>query len=163
MELIKAFDNQEPLVEMATVALSSVDSLKIIVTPDRGRVGSPYLKVFNTVKLKPGESKVARLHFFDNKLEYHKDKYLDWCITDRDVRNIQQFLSKAHEDFSEYTNWQMACYLWNLELDLVFNRKDYFSGKYEKDNMSNPSYVPFNTKMPNTWIYDPPKGKNKRK
>lgn len=39
MKLIKAFDTQEPLVEMATVALSSVDSLKIIVTPDRGRVG----------------------------------------------------------------------------------------------------------------------------
>lgn len=162
MELIKAFDNQEPLVEMATVAIDRSLQLRIQVNPDRNRRGAPYFKVFDAAKDIPGETRVARLHFLDSGMEYHKDSYLDWRLTNKDVRRIQKFLQQPYKN-TEYTVWQMTCFLWNQEFRFSDFEDEYFNGEDEAANKSHPSYVPFDTKMPNTWIYDPPKGKNKRK
>lgn len=154
----------EPLGEMATIGITDNPMpMRVQVNPDRNRTGNPYFKVFNTEGLKSGETKVCRLHFFDSGMEYHQDKYLDWIPSNKDIKNIKKYLNAKHKDFDRYTNWQMTCWLWNYEcaFDGICDREVYFNGEY--DNFTNPSYVPSNTPIPETWEYDPPKGKNKRR
>ena len=151
--------------EMATVAISEELSLRIEVHPDRNRRGNPYFKVLNTPAYRKGLSKVCRLHFMDSEMEYHTgDGMLDWKINNRDIKNIKDFMRSFNKREKKYTNWQMACYLWNLEYNF-FTDDDpdkYFSGIWDADNKDHPSYVPSTQEMSETWIYDPPKSKNKR-
>lgn len=156
-------DDDEYLGEMATVARDEERQMRIQVNPDRKRIGNPYFKVFNTATPKEGKSRVARFHFKDEDMEYHKDGYLDWVVSKDDIKQIKSFIIDCHEDFPQYTNWQMACYLWNYEYGLIGNRDKYFKGEDDEKNKDNPSYVPHDQEMPDTWAYDPPKGKNKRK
>lgn len=153
----------EYLTEMATVTIDRKHNFRIQVNPDRKRIGVPYFKVFNSSKLKSGETKVARFHFLDNKMEYYKDEYIDWYVRKTDLNKIRNLLMDYHEDFPNYTNWEMACYLWNMEYGFDIKRREYFLGKYDKEYKDNPSYVPSITSIPKTWKYDPPKNKNKRK
>lgn len=156
--------DDEEFTEMATVGTSEELKLRVQVNPVREKIGNPYLKVFNAMYPKKNETKVARLHFIDSGMEYHSDSFLDWVITNADLKKIVQFFNSSHHDFSEYTNWQVACYLWNFEYGIIPESKDdYFAGKYDETNMNNSSYVRSNQEMPATWEYDPPKNKSKRR
>jgi hypothetical protein len=155
----------EPLGEMATVGASEKPSLSVQINPDDNRVGNPYFKVYNDELPKKGKTKVCRLHFFDAGMEYHRDKYLDWIPNSKDIKNILRFLMEPHEREKVYTNWQMTKWLWNLEYKF-FTPRDidrYMNGELDLKFKDHPSYVPSDTTIPETWVYDPPKGKNKRK
>lgn len=143
--------------EMATVATSRDPELRIQVNPDPHRKGVPYFKVFNTSKLKAGESKVCRLHFKDSGMEFHNDGYVNWKITNKDIKLIRNFLQKNHKKDSQYNIWQMACYLWNLEYGFFDedDQEDYFKGEFDEKLKDHPSYVPSTQKMPDTWEYNP--------
>lgn len=153
------------ITEMATVArmpaTSKYHALRIEVNPDRKRKGVPYFKVMNTESYQKGKSKVCRLHFLDEGMEFHTgDGLLDWRITDKDIKEIKNVLSKPHKRESNYTIWQMACYLWNMEYGLIPDEVDkYFNGEYDDSNKNHPSYVPSNQTMPKGWVCDQHKGK----
>ena len=160
----------EPLGEMATITRDEELSIRIQVNPDRGRIGVPYFKVFNTPMLLRNKTKVARLHFMDSGMEYHQDEFMDWVISNQDIKNIKKVLNKKYKD-TQYTIWQMTCYQWNFEYASFYNGKDirnedeYFNGVYDADPdfYNHPSYIPSITVIPETWVYNPPKKKNKRK
>ena len=153
----------EPLGEMASVG--STDNpigLKVQVNPDPNRSGNPYFKVYSSKIPKAGQDKVARLHFLDDGMEYHKDGFKDWILTTSEIKMIKSFLNKNHHREKEYTNWEMTKWLWNLEYGFFSDEQidDYMNGKL--DNIQHPSYVPSTTPIPDSWVYDPPKNKNKR-
>ena len=144
----------EPLGEMANVgSIDRPKSMCVQVNPDPDRTGNPYFKVYDTETPIRGTSHVMRLHFFNSGMEYHRDKYLDWIPTNKEIRLVKEFLTKSHEDFNQDTNWQMTCYLWNLEYGFYRrkDRDDYMNGKF--DNMQHPSYVPSTTQIPNSWVF----------
>ena len=158
----------EPLGEMATICTTTVPrKLRIQVNPSRDKKGSPYFKVFTTPNF-TDDTRVARLHFFDTGMEYHQDKFKDWIITNKDCNDIIEILKMDHHEFPIYSNWQMACYLWNMEYGVInIQDKDkYMNGEFDKefsDKKMYPSYVPSTTSIPEKWIYNPPKNKSKRK
>ena len=154
----------EPLGEMATVTTSDKPALRIQINPDRGRKGNPYFKVFNSPNFSKG-TKVARLHFLDSGMEYHRDEFFDWILTSKEIRQIKELLMKPHSREKGYTNWQMAKWLWNMEYTFMMPDEldDYMEGKFDDQFKDHPSYVPSTAGIPETWVYDPPKGKNKRR
>jgi len=160
----------EPLGEMATVTTDRELSIRIQVNPDRFRMGVPYFKVYNTPAIIPHQTKVARLHFLDTDMEYHQDNFMDWILSGKEIKTIKKVLNKQYKD-TLYTIWQMTCYLWNYEYSVFYNDKaiyseeDYFNGVYDSDPdfYTHPSYVPSAIVIPETWHYNPPKGKNKHK
>jgi len=156
------YPDDEAFTEMATILSDDRLKLRIQVNPDRNRVEDPYFKVFNATIPKLGETSVARLHFKDSGMGYHIDGYFDWDINDTDIHRIIDILNSPYRESPQYTNWQMACYLWNLEYALIDqDRNKYFRGEF--DDNKHPSYVPSNQPIPSTWIHNPPKNKGKRK
>lgn len=150
--------------EMATVATSTDPQLHIEVNPDRKRKGNPYFKVLDTASFIPNKSKACRLHFKDSEMEYHTgDGLLRWKITNKDVKAIKKLLNKRYDDVPEYTNWQMCCWLWNLEYGFEFfnrsHRDAYFAGEFDEKFKDHPSYVPSTQEIPETWEYKPSKNK----
>lgn len=148
--------NPEYMSEMATVAripaTNKRSALRIEVNPDRKRKGDPYFKVMDTMGYDKKKSRVCRLHFLDSGMEFHTgDGLLTWDITNRDIKEIIKALKMEHEDFPEYTNWQMACYLWNMEYGFDINRQSYFNGEYDDKYKDHPSYVPSTQEIPDTW------------
>lgn len=171
-ELFLLFDPEEyysrevePLGEMATIGSSEKPALSIQVNPDSGRIGNPYFKAYNAELTRPNETKVCRLHFFDSGMEYHQDKFKDWIPNGKDIKNIKEFLNSTHEREKNYTNWQMCKFLWNMEFKF-FPQRDidrYMNGELDEQFKYHPSYVPSTAPIPETWEYNPPKGKNKRR
>ena len=156
----------EPLGEMATIFENVKPSILITVNPDPNRIGNPYFKVFNMGRLIPNETKVARLHFIDSAMEYHQDHYNDWILSSKDIKNIKTILMKPHDDFPDYTVWDITKCMWNLEYHSFFSRSqriNYLNGELDDKYKDHQSYVPSTTEIPETWEYRPPKGKNKRK
>lgn len=145
----------EPIGEMATVFISEKPQLRILTNPDPDpdRIGDPYFKVFDTSNLKRSESKVIRLAFLEPKIIYHKDKYKDWNISNKDIKNIKNVLQSQHDDHPEYTIWQMAKWLWNHEYFGIVNTKRdaYMNGELDLEYGDHPSYVPSDTPIPETW------------
>jgi len=152
----------ELFAEMATVTTSDKYQIKIAVNPDIKRKGVPYFKVYDSAKPKKNSTRIARLHFLDTGMEYHKgDGYLDWYITNQDIKDIKRLLLTLNVDFPNYNNWQVACYHWNLEYGLIpMGISKYINGIY--DHIHHPSYIPSTTQIPDTWIYDYSKAKKKR-
>ena len=64
--------SDEPFFEMATIAID--DNLNINVNPEVDRLSIAYFKVFNAESFRKA-TKVARLHFKDNGMEYHQDRF----------------------------------------------------------------------------------------
>lgn len=145
----------EAFTEMATIGGDEELGIRVQVNPDRSKEGVPYFKVFNDTKIKVGETKVGRFHFTDDKMEYHNDKYLDWDITNDDIKNIHIFMSKKNKKQPAYTNWQVACYKWNEEYGFMLDKEEeYFNGELDEEFINHPSYVPSTTEIPDTWNTD---------
>ena len=98
-------------------------------------------------------------------MEYHQDKFDDWIMPRKEIKQIKELLSSKYRD-TVNTNWQMACWLWNMEYNYFElgpdDMKLYFEGRFDDQFKDHPSYVPSTTPIPETWVYDPPKGKNKK-
>ena len=151
--------------EMSAIGSSEKPQLSIWINPDPGRIGNPYFKVYNSETPKPNNTKVMRLHFFDSGMEYHNDKYLDWVPSNKHIKWVKEFLLEPHEDVESCTNWDMCKFLWNVEYHFFPRRmrEEYLSGMLDDQFKDHPSYVPSTTEIPETWEYNPPKGKNKRR
>lgn len=157
--------------EMATIVNDSNEAMSITVNPDTSRVGDPYFKVYNSAKRKKHETAVARCHFKDSGMAFHTgDGYIDWQIDESDVKKIKRLLNKPAKDPFEghptkYTIWQMTCYKWNEEYfgGEIDDFSKWVKGDYDEKFKDHPSYVPSTQKIPDTWIFDPPKGKGNRK
>lgn len=151
--------------EMSSIGSVEKPSMSVWVNPDPGRIGNPYFKVYDSETPKANKSKVMRLHFFDSGMEYHQDKYLDWVPKNKELKMVKEFLEEPNDDFKEYSNWDICKFMWNVEYHFFPRRMrdDYFAGKLDGQFKDHPSYVPSTTSIPETWEYNPPKGKNKRR
>ena len=143
---------EEYLGEMATIISDRKIGIRIQVNPDPNRKGVPYFKAFNNSKPKERETSVARLHFLDNGIEHHKDGFLDWKITNSDIKLIKSVLESNPKN-SDRTVWDVAKWKWNLEYRFFDDddEDDYFDGKFDDQYKDHPSYVPSTTKIPETW------------
>jgi len=155
-------NEMEPFVEMATIATVENYKIKIAVNPDTKRKGSPYFKAYNSISPRKGSSKVARFHFLDEGMEYHSgDGYLNWKITQDIIDDIREILQMKNDENPKYTNWNHACYHWNLEFNLIPVGIDKFMNG-DHDKIDHPSYVPSTTPIPKTWNYDHKRAKAKK-
>lgn len=151
-------EKEEPFLEMATIAIA--DKLNINVNPEPDRLSIAYFKVFNAESFRKA-TKVARLHFKDSGMEYHKDQSgkQQWGLSSREIKRIVKLLKEENDSHEGYTNWQIACYQWNLENGLIKTFKGYFDGiydhMYDNDTRLKEAYVPSDQEMPETWIYNP--------
>jgi hypothetical protein len=136
---------------------------QIIFDVDEERPGHPYFKVYNSTNIINFETKVARLHFKDSGMEYHSDKYLDWIITNKDVKLFKEILNDNNKREPFYTNWQILCYRWNTLNRIIPEKFKYFNGEYDNKNSNNHLYVSSIQEIPKTWFYDINKAKGKRK
>jgi hypothetical protein len=57
-------------------------------------------------------------------------------------------------NFPQYTNWQIACYMWNHLNALSEDMDKYFKGRYNKKFNDNVSYVAHKQTMPETWEFN---------
>lgn len=145
--------------EMATIATGN--NLNINVNPETNRLSIAYFKVLNAKSFRAA-TKIARLHFKDSGMEYHRDSLgkQQWILNSREIKNIIKLLESKHADYNGYTNWQVACYQWNFENGLINQGiHDYFNGKYDhvydNDSRLKEAYVPSTQQMPkNGWIVD---------
>ena len=160
-------EDDESFTETATVATSEKLKLRIAVNPNPGRRGVPYFKVYDDPIPKKRESQVARPHFKDEGMEYHNGVYYDWDLKGGGLKDIKQLLQTPHEDFDPLTNWQIACFQWNVEYGFIGlsreNRSKYFNHEFDERFKDDPSYVLSTQPIPEKWIYDPPKGKGKKR
>jgi len=154
--------DDEPFLEMATIAID--DNLNINVNPEVDRLSIAYFKVFNAESFRK-VTKVARLHFKDSGMEYHNDRSgkQQWELNSKDIKRIVKLLKEQNDSHDGYTNWQIACYQWNLENGLIRSFKDYFEGMYDhiydNDSRLKEAYVPSTQEMPETWVCDKSKVK----
>ncbi|MDE7354446.1 MAG: hypothetical protein K2O06_15550 [Acetatifactor sp.] len=159
-QAIADHNKDEFFFEMATIAIDN--KLNINVNPEVDRLSIAYFKVLNAESFRKA-TKVARLHFKDSGMEYHKDRSgkQPWELNSQEIKHIVRLMKEPNDGHDGYTNWQIACYQWNLENGLVKSFKDYFAGKYDhmydNDDRLKEAYVPSTQEMPETWIYNPKK------
>lgn len=162
-----SFSVDDYLTEMATIAFTN--KLNVAVNPERYTLNIPYFKVYDNGKI-DASKRVARLHFKDSGIEIHNHDRLGkkpWLPSNdvvKDIRNILGQLDPTRDNL--YTVWQVLCYEWNRINDLIpvnTTVKEYVSGKYDNQHFNDTrlekAYVPSTQKIPDTWIYDPSKGK----
>lgn len=79
------------------------------------------------------------------------DGFEYWDIGRREVKVLDDFMSRKSRDYPNYTNWEVTMYLWNRESFFIDNAPDecasnidaYFDGYYDIDeNLSHASYIP---------------------
>lgn len=141
--------------------------LHISVDQEVHRLSIAYFKVYDHERV-PSSKRVARLHFKDSGMEYHANDPLGkeiWAIPTDAIKNVIAILKSQNMINREYSNWQVACFEWNHYNGLLPGDVDlekFFTGAYDQMHRSSTranAFVPSTQKMPDTWIYDPPKGK----
>jgi hypothetical protein len=151
--------------EMASIAYYK--GLNIAYNDEADRLGIAYFKVYDHVKIRSAK-RVARLHFKDSGMEYHNDTIgkQPWILNSRDIKDIINLLKQPNDEHDGLTHWQVLCYRWNrdnklLPMGATINK--YFDGEYDNQHFNDTrlenAYVLSTQEMPDTWIYDPPKGK----
>ena len=152
--------DEEYFEDTVTITRDTEEGICIRVNEERCKLNIAYFKVYNHPK-NTVATKVARLHFKDKGMEYRRDdpegKKI-WDISSKDIEKVITVLKKRSKDLERYTNWQVACFQWNYENELIDDGMDaYFNGEYDEELKDNPAYVPSTQSMPEGWIYDPPK------
>lgn len=146
--------------------IASAEGLCISIDEEVRHLNIAYFKVHNHINVF-GSTHVARLHFKDNGMEYHIHETLHkkiWSISSSEIKKVIALLNAECHINPEYSNWQMACFQWNCFnglLPLQTNIDEYFTGAYDKmytQGAQANAFVPSTQEMPDTWIYDPPKG-----
>lgn len=149
--------------EMATIAFTN--KLNISVSPVRHTLNIPYFSVYDSYSVYMAK-RVAKLHFKNFGIEYYKDSIgkQPWILNSEKIEKIRELLKKNNKTNPKYSNWQVLCFQWNYENGLVDGDiNQYFAGNYDNqhfnDSRLESAYVPSTQEMPDTWIYDPSKGK----
>lgn len=156
-EISESDDSVNYYWEMATIATD--EKLNINVNPEADHLSIAYFKVLNAESFRKA-TKVARLHFKDSGMEHHNDGLgkQPWILNSKELKHIIELLKEPNDSHDGYTNWQIACYQWNLENGLIKKFKDYFDGvydhMYDNDSRLKEAYVPSTQEMPETWEYE---------
>lgn len=149
------------LSEMSTVAFDN--GINININQEIDRLSIAYFKVYDHANVNAAK-RVVRLHFKDSGIEYHRDPLgkQPWKLSSRDIKKIANLLKQPnHEHDNMYTNWQVLCYRWNRDNQLIPSNattKEYLSGKYDNQKFNDTrlenAYVPSTQEMPETWKYE---------
>lgn len=158
-----------------TIAISEKWNLRIRVTPAYNRNELPYFVAttpaglwrLNKSQIANSENcfKSAYFHFKDSQMEFFKGYNSQWKVSVQDIEHIRETLTEESRSYPGYTIWQMACYWWNVEheiLDFKTSTQQYFLGLLDEINAKNRSYIPHDQKIPETWFYNPPRKIKKR-
>ena len=146
--------------------IARAEGLCISIDEEVRHLNIAYFKVHNHTSVF-SSTHVARLHFKDNGMEYQTYKTLHkkiWSISSEKIKDVIALLNARCNFNPEYSNWQMACFQWNCFIGLIplqTNIDEYFTGAYDKmytHGAQANAFVPSTQEMPDTWIYDPPKG-----
>lgn len=155
--------------ESVIVGASEKYKLRVWVDPTDKYRGNPYLKVADATVPKKGESGVARLHFLDDEIEYHRrdrNGFKIWSLSRADIDDIRSYLQEKNQYFTQYTNWQIAIWSWDsvyFSEYISYNKlHEFMRGEFNNDKSicNHPSYVPSTATIPN-WSYDSKKVKEK--
>ncbi|MCM1226143.1 MAG: hypothetical protein NC320_01800 [Clostridium sp.] len=146
-------DYKEPIMSMAQIGRSR-DTDKfgycVYVNPDSGRKGNPYFKFYNASGYNKAD-KVIRLGIKKFEVIKHSDGFKFWDISKQEAKALDSFLSRKSKMYSQYTNWELMIFLWNVEALFITDAPDeyesnieaFFDGFYDtKENLAEPSYVP---------------------
>ena len=149
---------------MATVYRDDEEHILIAVNSETSGPGIAYFKVYNHESW-DNATAIARLHFKDNRLEYHegdKKAIPVWSTPDDKIKKVIEILSSPLEDDLDHTYWQFACYQWNYENNLIppNSMQKYLNGDYDSrytdGDIRAKTYVPSTQPMPEGWVYNPP-------
>ena len=150
------YDNVEDETEydifcMAKIGQSAKPAFCVCVNPDAGRVGEPYLKYYNSQNYNKADA-VIRLGLKEPKFIYHKDGKNQWEVTRKELKQLDEFMTKKSAKYRRYTNWEVTLYHWNYEYgfldadypdDYETDIDAFFDGYYDtEENLSEPSYLP---------------------
>ena len=139
---------EEYLDEMASVCKSQEYGIMVAVTPDSNRVGVSYFKFLDAPSYGKAKREI-RILFNSPDYVYHKDGKKLWKLNSSDKKTLIKILDAESDDFSGYTNWEIAKYMWNREyLEVSLNIEKYFNGEYDDEYKDIQSYVPHDLKRP---------------
>ena len=140
--------SEEYLEEMATIYKSKEYGIMVAVNPDSGRSGNPYFKFYNNSNFNNAD-KVIRIMFKKPDYVIHKDGKKLWKLNSKEKKLLLKVLNMESENFSGYTNWEIAKFDWNREyLEESINIEKYFNGDYDEMYKTNAGYVPSTLKIP---------------
>ena len=141
---------------MASIGVNTKPTFAVQVHPDSERSGDPYMKLYDN-KGFSSEGNKTRVSLLRPRYVVHNNEV--WKLNSKYRRALVDFLNSPSKDFPGLTNWDMAKYHWNNECHVLSYDVDtgkltgsqaYVSGLYDtEDNLSNPSYVPSYSEMPN--------------
>ena len=141
---------------MASIGVNTNPAFAVQVHPDFGRSGDAYMKLYDN-KGFSSEGNKTRVSLLRPKYVVHNNEV--WKLNSKYRRALVDFLNSPSKDFPGLTNWDMVKYHWNNECHVLSYDVDtgeltrpqaYVSGLYDtEDNLSNPSYVPSYSEMPN--------------
>lgn len=112
---------------MSTVGKSCKKGKKtycVTVNPDGNRQGIIYFKYCNGENYKSSDS-VIRIRLDACEYVIHRDNKKIWHLNNDDKKRLNDFMSDDSKVFRGYTNYQVACYYWNYEVDLFSEYADY--------------------------------------
>ena len=142
---------EEVMNEMATVCKDTENNVGLGVYPDRGRIGNPYFKFYNSTNYE-NATKIIRITF--NQVDYvvHKNSGgADlWKLNHKNKKLLMKLLKRPSKTRKDLDNWTLLKYHWNDEsLPDEFDLDDYVTGLYDDKYADNPDYVPSTLAMQN--------------
>lgn len=168
--MFNLFDSDEYLIER-TILEKTGEKISIEVHDETARGATiPYFKAYKSAAIPHAGSKVKtiRLHFLDSGCEVHhknNDESI-WKIDNKDSKKIRKVLLADNKAFNSYTNWQVACFFWNVDgrkfvgyhydEEYPENMDRYFAGEYDDASKDAIGYVPSYTEIPDKWVYGKP-------
>lgn len=154
-------EHDDYLTEMATIIFTN--KYNIAFNNETDRAGIAYFKVYDSGKISTAK-RVARLHFKDSGMEYHKHDRLKkeiWKLTLNEAKEIIEILKMPHKEHDSLSNWVILCYRWNSDNGLIpYNAtlKEYLNGKFDHqkflDERFEKMFIPSDTPIPDPWIYN---------
>lgn len=141
---------------MTTIGTNFSPTFTVIVNPDSRRIGDPYLKICDGKRFHSSEH-TARLNLKEPALvKHHSDGKKEWNLTNKDIKNLKNYLNSKSKKNPKYTNWEYTIFSWNDEYGFLESYEgveplidEFFNGYFDtEENLSNPSYVPSYQLMP---------------
>ena len=133
MKLLQEFVELD---EMSRVANMFELGACIWVDPSPNRNGH-YFKLYDN--LSPSRAdRIARINYTEPRYEEHNTPGKEpWVLTSDEIKSLIEFLNDtAEEPYNNYTNWQVAVYLWNYEYfsqkGIPIKLSKFFAGDYDK-------------------------------
>lgn len=131
-EIIEAILNdqeqeEEMLLEMATVAREFELNWSIAVNPDSSRNDPVYFKLYDSVSY-GSATKCARISFLAPKYVVHNDSKEQWILNNKEKKLLVGFLNSKQrgrkKKDSDMSNWKYAIALWNKEMGYIDDERE---------------------------------------